>query len=408
MAKFSLSDQHLKLPKGFLASGVRCGLKRVEGKKDLGILFSTVPAAAAGMFTTNVVRAASVDWDKDILRNQSTVRAIVVNAGNANACTGEAGARNVTETARIVAGELKVTSEEVLVASTGVIGVPLDMEKMRKGIHDAAQTLRDSEESATHFSESIITTDLVTKTSTVELQLEGKPVRITGFTKGSGMIHPNMATMLAFVVTDAAISSKALHQLLRDSVEGSFNQITVDGDTSTNDMILIMANGQAGNGEIQGPDSPGYGILRDGMKALCVELAKKIARDGEGATKLVEVRVQGASSLNEARMIGRTVVGSSLVKSALFGKDPNWGRIAAAAGRAGVDFNPDLLEITMNGIDLMKNGTPLPFDRQEASKSLESENVLIEINLHQGKESASSWGCDLTYDYVKINAEYFT
>lgn len=391
-----------------MASGVRCGLKRVEGKKDLGILFSAVPATAAGMFTTNVVRAASVDWDKNVLRGHPSVRAIVVNAGNANACTGEGGIRAVEDTAAVLAGRLRMKAREVLVASTGVIGVPLDMEKIKAGIQKAADSLDHGDENAVHFSESIITTDLVTKTATVELELDGHPVRITGFTKGSGMIHPNMATMLAFVVTDAAVSQKALDQLLRECVDGSFNQITVDGDTSTNDMILVMANGQAGTEEVKDAGSRGYIALRDGMSALCVELAKKIARDGEGATKLVEIRVNGAFSVSDARAVAKTVAGSSLVKSALFGKDPNWGRIAAAAGRAGVGFNPDMLEISMNGINLMRKGTPLPFDRKEASKSLEAENVLIEINLHQGKESASAWGCDLTYDYVKINAEYFT
>lgn len=391
-----------------MASGVRCGLKRVEGKKDLGILLSMGPCTAAGMFTTNVVRAASVDWDKQLLNPSAFFRAIVVNAGNANACTGEKGAKDVEETARLVAHELKLNPKEVLVASTGVIGVPLDMEKMSRGIHDAAQSLKDAEENAIHFSEAIVTTDLVTKTATVELELSGQSVRLTGFTKGSGMIHPNMATMLAFVVTDAAVSANALDQILREAVNNSFNQITVDGDTSTNDLILVMANGVAGNSLISDESSLGYSELKAGLQTLCVELAKMIARDGEGATKLVEVWVKGASSAADARQVAKTVAGSSLVKSALFGRDPNWGRIAAAAGRSGVNFDPSLLDITLNGLDLMKKGTPLPFDRKAASQRMEGENILIEIHLHQGSDEGKAWGCDLTYDYVKINAEYFT
>jgi glutamate N-acetyltransferase / amino-acid N-acetyltransferase len=392
--------------KGFYAGGIAAGIKP-SGKPDLVLIGSEIDAVAAGTFTRNAFRAACVDIDEQRVRAQATMRAIVVNAGNANAATGEEGIAAVYETAEIFARLLEVNPEKILVASTGVIGVPLPMQKIRKHasrLVAEVSTGGGSDQAA----EAILTTDLIEKTIALEGEIAGQTVRIGGIAKGSGMIHPNMATLLGFITSDVAVEKSLWQELLSRAIEISFNQITVDGDTSTNDMILALANGAAGNPLISDAQSPEASTLEQMLTAVCIDLAKKVARDGEGATKIVEVQVTGAEDDLAARLVARTVVGSSLVKSAFFGMDPNWGRIAAAAGRAGVSFQVKDLAIWLGDFHLMERGEPLEFDREAASEYLRREEVVVQVGLGAGSGTGTAWGCDLSYDYVRINAEYTT
>jgi glutamate N-acetyltransferase / amino-acid N-acetyltransferase len=392
--------------KGFYAGGVAAGIKP-SGKPDLVLIGSEVDAVAAGTFTRNAFRAACVDIDEQRVREQATIRAIVVNAGNANAATGEEGIAAVYETAEIFARLLEVSPEKILVASTGVIGVPLPMQKIRK--HASRLVAEVSTDGGSdQAAEAILTTDLIEKTIALEGEIAGQTVRIGGIAKGSGMIHPNMATLLGFITSDIAVEKSLWQALLSRAVEISFNQITVDGDTSTNDMILALANGAAGNPLISDAQSPEARTLEQMLTDVCIDLAKKVARDGEGATKIVEVQVTGAEDDLAARLVARTVVGSSLVKSAFFGMDPNWGRIAAAAGRAGVSFQVKDLAIWLGDFHLMERGEPLEFDREAASEYLRREEVVVQVGLGTGSGQGTAWGCDLSYDYVRINAEYTT
>ncbi len=392
--------------KGFYAGGIAAGIKP-SGKPDLALIGSEVDAVAAGTFTRNAFRAASVDIDEKRVREQATVRAIVVNAGNANAATGEEGIAAVYETAEIFARLLEVNPEKVLVASTGVIGVPLPMQKIRKHASRLVSEV-SADDGSDKAAEAILTTDLIEKTIALEGEIAGKTVRIGGIAKGSGMIHPNMATLLGFITADVAVEKSLWQTLLSRAIEVSFNQITVDGDTSTNDMILALANGAAGNSLIADAQSPEANILEQMLTVVCIDLAKKVARDGEGATKIVEVQVIGAEDDQSARLVARTVVGSSLVKSAFFGMDPNWGRIAAAAGRAGIPFQAKDLAIRLGDFHLMERGEPLAFDREAASDYLRREEVVVQVGLGKGSGKGTAWGCDLSYDYVRINAEYTT
>ncbi|WP_254568853.1 bifunctional ornithine acetyltransferase/N-acetylglutamate synthase [Oscillatoria sp. HE19RPO] len=400
-------------PKGYRAAGIAAGLKP-SGAPDLALIWSDVEAIAAGVFTTSVVRAACVDYCRQRLEEKASARAILCNAGQANAATGEQGLADTLESADLLARELSISPNSVLIASTGVIGQRIRMDALRTGI--PAVVAASSTEGNDAAAKAICTTDLVPKTIALETTFEGRPVRIGGICKGSGMIHPNMATMLAFVTCDATVSSHLWHDMLKRAADRSFNQITVDGDTSTNDTLIALTNGQSRTPAIteMGPEAE---KLEAGLTAVCQHLAKAIARDGEGATCLIEVQVTGAPDDAAARRVAKTIVGSSLVKSAVFGRDPNWGRIAAAAGRAGVSFDQDNLRIQLGEFLLMENGQPLGFDRPAASAYLKQaaagaylkeDTVLMQVQIGNGPGSGTAWGCDLSYDYVKINAEYTT
>lgn len=400
-------------PKGFRAAGITAGLKP-SGLPDLALIVSDTDAIAAGVFTTAQVHAACVDYCRQRLQSKASARAVLINSGQANAATGEAGWQDAVESAERLAQQLNISPQSVLLASTGVIGQRIRMDALRSGIPTVVESL--SAEGGDTAARSIMTTDLVPKSIALETLIDGRPVRLGGIAKGSGMIHPNMATMLAFVTCDAAVSTSLWQQMLSRAADKSFNQITVDGDTSTNDCLIALANGESRTAAITELDQNGE-TLEAMLTAVCQHLAKAIARDGEGATCLIEVRVSGASDDESARCIARTIAGSSLVKAAIFGRDPNWGRIAAAAGRAGVTFNQDDLQIKLGSFLMMENGQPLPFDRAAASNYLkqaaagaylQDDTVLIEARIGNGSGEGIAWGCDLSYDYVKINAEYTT
>jgi glutamate N-acetyltransferase/amino-acid N-acetyltransferase len=413
MTDWQVIDGNITAPKGFKASGITAGLKP-SGAPDLALIYSDTEAIAAGVFTTSQVRAACVDYCRQRLQSKASARAVLVNAGQANAGTGKQGWDDAVECAELVGEALNLSSESVLLASTGVIGQRIKMDILRQGIPQLVSEL--SETGGDAASKSIITTDLVPKAIALETQIDGRPVRIGGISKGSGMIHPNMASMLAFITCDAAVSTSLWQQMLSRAADKTFNQITVDGDTSTNDSLIALANGQSRTPAIT-EASANAQKLEAMLTAVCEYLAKAIARDGEGATCLIEVQVSGASDNEAARKIARTIAGSSLVKSAIFGRDPNWGRIAGAAGRSGVTFNQEDLQIKLGNFLLMENGQPLPFDRAAASQYLKAategaylkeDTVLIGVCVGNGSGIGTAWGCDLSYDYVRINAEYTT
>lgn len=393
-------------PQGFSAGGLHCGLKKTD-RHDLGAVVCEVPATAAAVYTTNIFQAAPIKVTKESIASKGTLRAMLVNSGNANACTGEQGEADAFTMRNSFAAKIGVEADQVAVASTGVIGELLKMDKVLAGIDKLPSLLERSDKGAEDFSQAILTTDLVKKTVCVEVQIDGKAVKIAGAAKGSGMIHPNMATMLGFVTTDANIGSDALHSLLRSATDLSFNMITVDGDTSTNDMLVAMASGLAGNEELT-VAHPDWQAFQSALTHVCVDLAKAIAKDGEGATKLVEVRVTGASDDFAAQAIAKTVIGSSLVKSAVFGADANWGRIIAAVGRAGQPVNPNTVDISLGDIVTLQQSSPVVFDEDAALEYLKGDTVVISVNLNMENGHAVAWGCDLTYDYVRINAAYRT
>ncbi|MGD1919030.1 MAG: bifunctional ornithine acetyltransferase/N-acetylglutamate synthase [Pleurocapsa sp.] len=413
MADWQVVNGGVTAPKGFIAAGISAGLKST-GAKDLALILSQTDAIAAGVFTTSQVRAACVDYCRQCLQKKASARAILCNAGQANAATGEPGWEDAIESAKLLGQELNIPADAVLLASTGVIGQRIKMDRLREGITPLVRAA--TENGGADAAKAITTTDLVSKEIALETTIEGRPVRIGGTAKGSGMIAPNMATMLGFVTCDAAVSTTLWHEMLKRAVNKSFNQITVDGDTSTNDCVLALANGQSRTTAIT-EKSQNAQKLEAMLTEVCQYLAKAIARDGEGATCLIEVQVSGAQSEEAASQVAKTVVGSSLVKSAVFGRDPNWGRIAAAAGRAGVKFHQDELNIKLGDIVLMKNGQPQDFDRNAASnylkqaaagEYLKSDTVLISVGIGVGSGKSIAWGCDLTYKYVEINAEYTT
>ncbi|MEH2165534.1 MAG: bifunctional ornithine acetyltransferase/N-acetylglutamate synthase [Nostoc sp.] len=400
-------------PRGYQAAGITAGLKP-SGLPDLALIFSEVEAIAAGVFTTSQVKAACVEYCRQRLQAKQSARAILCNAGQANAATGTQGYLDTLESAMAIAQALNISSESVLLASTGVIGQRIKMDALRSGIPKVVAAL--SETGSDAAAGAIITTDLVTKSIALETTIGDRSVRIGGIAKGSGMIHPNMATMLAFVTCDAVVSPHLWQQMLARAADRSFNSITVDGDTSTNDSLIALANGQS-----RTPAIIEWGAEAEKLEAMltavCQHLAKAIARDGEGATCLIEVEVTGAHDELSARQIAKTIAGSSLVKSAIFGRDPNWGRIAAAAGRAGVPFEQENLQIKLGNFLMLENGQPLQFDRAAASAYLkkasvgaylQQDTVLISVNVGNGYSVGKAWGCDLSYDYVKINAEYTT
>ena len=396
-----LSSKSIVSPKGFTAAGVHCGVKKE--KKDLGILVSEVPASVAGVFTTNAVQAAPLKVTKEVVYNTGKMQAMIVNSGNANACTGKQGIADAYEMQALAAEKLGIEPYLVGVASTGVIGEIMKMEPVKKGIEMLAPN--DELESGIDFAQAILTTDTAMKNTAYATTIDGKEVIISGTAKGSGMIEPNMATMLGFITTDANIESAELQKVLADITDQTFNAITVDGDTSTNDTVVVMANGLAGNA----PLSPAHPDWERFYTALCLvaeDLAKAIARDGEGATKLIEVEVEGAVSDEEARKIAKTVVGSPLVKTAVFGCDANWGRIIAAVGYSGATVDPDKITIQIGGTTMVENGEPISFSEEQLIEILKQQEVKIYVSLGVGEGHGFAWGCDLTYDYVKINASY--
>ncbi len=392
-------DGGITAPAGFLAGATYCGIK-TKGP-DLTLVFSERPCVGAGVFTTNKVKAAPLRLSEQHLK-EARPQAIIANSGNANACTGEYGHSSAREMTALVAAKLGIAPEQVLVASTGVIGVPLPMDKIKAGI-DAVTISRNGGHDAAL---GIMTTDTHPKEAAVVLDLD-KKVSIGAIAKGAGMIHPNMATLFCFVTTDAALEPEFAQEVLRQAVDDSFNMISVDGDTSTSDTLLLLANGAAGNRPIASGTLEAA-AFRGALNALTIHMAKEIARDGEGASKLIEARVIGAGTDRDARLAARSVISSNLTKAAIYGNDPNWGRILCAVGYSGADVDPDKVDVTVEGIPLMRAGLPLPFDKKQASEALHTEEVHIVVDLHQGEASATAWGCDLTEEYVRFNAEYTT
>lgn len=393
-------DGTIASPLGFSADGLHAGFKKK--KLDFGWIVSEVPASVAGVYTTNKVIAAPLLVTKASIQKSQKLQAIVVNSGVANSCTGQQGLDAAYEMQRLTAQKLKIEPDLVGLASTGVIGEQLPMDALKNGL---SQILVSGK--AEDFAEAILTTDTCTKTCVVTEEFGSDLVTMAGVAKGSGMIHPNMATMLAFITCDANISTDTLQAALSQHVESTFNQITVDGDTSTNDMVLVMANGCRQNEEIL-PDTEEFEKFSKMLRYLMADLAKKIAKDGEGATKLIEVNVRHAKDEQSGRMIAKSVVGSSLVKTAIFGQDPNWGRILAAIGYAGADVSVDNIDIWIEGIPVMQASSPVAFDPEETSDAMAGELLTLTIDLHDGDAEAQAWGCDLSYDYVKINALYRT
>lgn len=395
-------------PKGFLASGLNAGIKN-QTKKDMAMVFSSTPCAAAGVFTTNLVKAAPVKWDKEIVTTSPYVQAVVVNSGIANACTGAEGLGYCADTAAEAAAALNIPKTAVLVASTGVIGKQLPIDKIKSGVIALSKVLGSSREDAKLAAEAIMTTDTKSKEVACTLELDGKQVTVAGMCKGSGMIHPNMCTMLCFVTTDVAISHELLQKALSEDVVDTFNMISVDGDTSTNDTVLVMANGQAENTPItkEGKD---YKTFCEALHFIMLELSKKIAGDGEGCTCLFEATVIGAKDKNQARTIAKSVVCSSLTKAAVFGHDANWGRILCAMGYSGAQFDPEVVDIWLESkagtIKIVENGIATDYSEETATKILSEEEVIAKMDIKEGNETATAFGCDLTYEYVKINGDY--
>ena len=393
--------------KGFQAIGIHAGIKK--NKKDMAMLYSKVPCAAAGTFTTNVVKAAPVKWDQEIVYNHPAAHAVVVNSGVANACTGEEGYGYCRETAGKAAKLLGIDETEVLVGSTGVIGQQIPVDTIKQGIERMIPLLEDTKEAGVLAAEAIMTTDTVKKEAAVQVELGGVTVTVGGMCKGSGMIHPNLCTMLSFVTTDAAISKKMLQKALSESVKDTYNMVSVDGDTSTNDTVLLLANGVAGNPEIteEGED---YRKFAEALNHVNTELAKKIAGDGEGATALFEVKVIGAESKEQAVTLSKSIVTSSLTKAAIYGHDANWGRILCAMGYSGAQFDPEQVDLYFESaagkLKIIENGVSTGYSEEEATKILSEQEVTAIADVKMGDAHATAWGCDLTYEYVKINADY--
>lgn len=394
--------------KGFEAAGVQAQIKYQE-RKDMALLYSKSPCAAAGVFTSNVVKAAPVLWDKAVVAGGGPVHAVVMNAGIANACTGEQGENDCRETASAAAEELGLLKEAVLVASTGVIGMQLPMDRIKAGIVQLAKEKQEGLAAGQMAAEAIMTTDTVSKQAAVEVTIGGKTVTVGGMCKGSGMIHPNMCTMLAFVTTDVDISRELLQEALKEDVQDTFNMVSVDGDTSTNDTLLVLANAMAGNPKITEKNED-YRLFAEALHQVNEMLAKKIAGDGEGATALFETRVIHAASKEEARKLAKSVICSSLTKAAIYGHDANWGRILCALGYSGVSFLPDKVELFFESaagrIAIYRDGVAADYSETKATQILSEPEVRVIVDMKAGSFEATAWGCDLTYDYVKINADY--
>ena len=408
MGKITKIEGGVTAAKGFFSASCMAQIKYTD-RLDMAMVYSNSPCVSAGTYTTNLVKAAPVVWDRKITDGNGMVQAIVVNAGIANACTGKEGLDYCEQTANEAASVLGIKPEEVLVASTGVIGKQLPMEKIKAGVHKLKENLSDSLESASLSAEAIMTTDTIKKEIALEFEIAGTKVKMGGMCKGSGMIHPNMCTMLGFVTTDVAIDKVLLLKALREDVVDTFNMVSVDGDTSTNDSFIVLANGQAKNKLI---DSEGedYTTFKEALHQINVELAKMMAGDGEGATALFEVKVVGAQSKDQARTLAKSVVTSSLTKAAIFGHDANWGRILCALGYSGEKFDPDYMELWFESnegkILIYKDGNAVDFSEEDATNILSAKEVRALVDIQMGEETATAWGCDLTYDYIRINADY--
>lgn len=393
---------------GFEAAGVEAGIK-YQNRKDMAMVYSTAPCVAAGVFTSNVVKAAPVLWDKEVVAHADSVQAVVVNSGIANACTGRQGYDCCRQTADKTAEVLGISPDAVIVASTGVIGWQLPVEKIAAGVEKLAQSKAATTEAGTQAAEAIMTTDTISKQAAVQLEIDGKVVTVGGMCKGSGMIHPNMCTMLGFITTDLCISKPLLQELLSEDVTDTFNMISVDGDTSTNDTLVVLANGLAGNAMLTTKNEDYY-KFREALHYIDETLARMMAGDGEGATALFETKVIHARNKEEARRLAKSVVCSSLTKAMIYGHDANVGRIMCALGYAGVDFEPEKVDLYCENAEqkmlICQNGLLTAYSEEEASAILSSKEVRVIVDMKMGEAEASAWGCDLTYDYVKINADY--
>ena len=397
-------------PKGFLAADTAAGIK-YQGRTDMAMVYSEADCTVAGTFTTNVVKAAPVIWDRDVVVKGGSARAIIVNSGIANACTGKEGMDICDATAKAAAQVLSIRPEQVCIGSTGVIGMQIPKDRIVEGVNVLSTKLESGEEASLRAAKAIMTTDTVHKMIAVEIELSGKTVTIGAMTKGSGMIHPNMATMLVFVTSDVDISPEMLQKALSSDVEDSFNMISVDGDTSTNDMVSVMASGLAGNKKITG-EGEDYSAFCEALGAVTKNLCRKIANDGEGATKLITCRVSGAKDKPTAKIVAKSVISSSLFKAAMFGADANWGRVLCAIGYSGANVGVNKVDVAFHSaagtVEVCKNGAGLDFSEEFAKKVLLEKEIEILVELNSGEFSSTAWGCDLTYDYVKINGDYRT
>ncbi len=403
--------QNITNVRGIKVWGAHTGVKSM--RRDLALMFSEVPAKISATFTQNLVIAEPIKLSKKHLKeNDNMAQVIVVNSGNANACTGQQGKEAAEAMAKATAEEFGVDVKSVLVASTGIIGKPFPTEEVVQGIRDNAKNITENSRAGSFAANAILTTDTFAKEGFVDFDIDGNTINIGGIAKGSGMIHPNMGTMLAFIFTDIKIDQKLLDKAFKEAVNISFNMITVDGDTSTNDMACIMANGLADNDEITKATDPHYKLFKEKLSELLIHLAKLIISDGEGASKFIEYHLNGAKTIEDARQIVRTVSGSSLVKTAMFGRDPNWGRILAAMGRSGIEFNPDKVDLWLGNendkVQMLERGRPVEMDVQLIKRVLKDSNLVIEIKLYEGRASAVGWGTDLTTDYVMFNSMYTT
>ncbi len=396
--------------KGFSATGVSVGIKASkQEKKDMAMVYSDVPCKVAGTFTSNLVKAAPVKYDMDVVENSPFVQAVIVNSGVANAGTGIEGMNDCKALANAVEKELNIPANAVLIGSTGVIGPRLPMDKLVAGAKKLKENLGKEAKDATLAAEAIMTTDTISKQIAYEVEIGGKIVRVGGMCKGSGMIHPNMCTMLAYITTDVNISKEMLTEIVKEDVKDTFNMISVDGDTSTNDTMLVIANGLAGNAEITQKNEDYYTFAK-ALKEVNTFLAKKMAGDGEGATALFEVKVINANTKDDAVKMSKSIITSSLVKTAIYGHDANWGRILCAMGNSGVQFDPEAVDIVFESrvgtLKIAENGITTDFSEEIATKILSEDEVTVIVDIKMGSESATAWGCDLTYDYIKINADY--
>lgn len=402
-------DGGVTSPKGFKAAGTRAGIREGKTNKDMAMLYSEVPAVAAGTFTKNVVKAAPVLWDKKLVETVGKAQAVVVNSGIANACTGDAGYEDVKKTAELAGQALGIDGSQVLVASTGVIGFTLPMDVIAAGIDKLKDILSDSREAAIDAATAILTTDTHKKEIAYEFEVGGKKAYIGAMCKGSGMIHPNMGTMLGFITTDVAIDETLLSKALKSTIDDTFNMVSVDGDTSTNDTVVVLANGLAGN-EMITEENADYETFKEVLNAVNTFLAKQIAADGEGATRLFQVDVVGAPDKETAKVLAKSIVTSNLTKCAIYGKDANWGRILCAMGYSGAQFDPYKVDIMISSekgeMKLVENGKATAFDEEKATEILSPDVVIATADIKLGDAKATAWGCDLTYDYVKINADY--
>ncbi len=401
-------DGGITAAKGFSAAHTAAGIK-YKDREDMALIYSAYPCVAAGTFTTNIVKAAPVQYDQKIVQSKESVQAIVVNAGIANACTGKQGFLDCEETAKYTGEVLQVPSTSVLVASTGVIGMNLPIDRIKQGIDQMKDSLSDTRESANQAAKAIMTTDTVEKEVAVSVTIGGKSVTIGGMCKGSGMIHPNMCTMLSFLTSDVNISKELLQEALLETVQDSYNMISVDGDTSTNDTCIILSNGLSENPKITEKDKD-YEVFKEALLYVNQTLAKKMAGDGEGATALFEVVVKHADSIENAKKLAKSVVTSSLTKAAIYGHDANWGRILCALGYSGVSFDPEKVDLYFRSskgvLQIIEDGIALDYSEEEATRILKSDYVTAVCDMKMGDAEATAWGCDLTYDYVKINADY--